>query len=267
MADRPILFTGEMVRALIAGRKTQTRRLTGIEDDSRILDFVKVATDTKTGRAVFEMKDKNGDHVHVRKGKHATTPQFMPPIAIGDRLWVRETWAVKRFEPCLDHERDWQSLASPIVRYAADNAEIQHHSDRSTGVGVYHGPVEVTRPSIFLPRWASRLTLTVTDVRIVRLQAISEEDAIAEGVEPLHAGYFPYGITTFMTTFVGEREVPAQYCACARDSYARLWNFINGRGTWEANPWVIAYTFRVAPANIDRASSAAAKLQEAGNGR
>src|SRR5690606_8568156 len=99
--------------------------------------FVKVGTDT-AGRSVYEMKDDAGDFVTRPAGKHLVDYHFSPPIAVGDRLWVRETWSVKRFEPCLDHERDWQSLGSPVVRYAADGAEIQHQGDRRTGKGIYH---------------------------------------------------------------------------------------------------------------------------------
>lgn len=265
MADRPILFTGAMVRAILAGRKIQTRRLPDIEDADRILDFVKVGTEIATGRSVYEMKDKNGRHVDIRKGKRSTTRQYMPPIAIGDRLWVRETVACgacatgapSRWSPSFwRREQGTPENPNGLWYQANDLAPALPICPRGRWV-----------PGIHMPKWTSRLTLYVTDVRIERLQAISEVDAIAEGVEPLHAGYFPYGVKTFVTTFVGEREVPAQYCQTARDSYARLWDVINGRGSWDSNPWVIAYTFLVAPINIDRAASTALKLQEAGHGR
>lgn len=273
MADRPILFTGTMVRALLAERKTQTRRLTGIPEAGQILDFVKVLTDGETGRSVYEMKDKAGKHIQIRRGKHFVTPHFMPPIAIGDRLWVRETVACgacasgkpSHWSPSFWRREQGTTENPNGLWYQADElAPAQPICERGRWV-----------PAIHMPRWASRLTLYVTDVRIERLQAISEADAIAEGVEPLHAGYFPYGVKTFVTTFVDEREVPAQYCQTARDSYARLWDLINNRGSssekavakWDVNPWVIAYTFLVAPVNIDRASSAVLKLQEAGHGR
>jgi len=109
-----------------------------------------------------------------------------------------------------------------------------------------------------MPRWASRITLIVTDVRLQRLQDTSEADAIAEGVERLHHGWFPYGISTFMTTVVEGREVPAQCCRTAKQSYSLIWNVINGAGSREANPWVIAYiSYRAIPKNIDECSMAA----------
>ncbi len=95
-----------------------------------------------------------------------------------------------------------------------------------------HGPDHAFKwtPSIFMPRWASRLTLTVTDVRVQRLQDISEEDAWAEGITA-------YGTTRY------ERE--------GRDLYALLWNSINGAGAWNNNPWVVALSFTVRKGNID----------------
>ncbi len=249
MTDRPILFTGAMVRALLAGRKTQTRRLPDIPEAGEILDFVKVATDNKTGRSVYEMKDKAGKHVHIRNGKRSTTTQFMPPIAVGDRLWVRETVACG--ECAKGPPSHWAPSFWRREQGTPENPNgLWYQADDLAPARPICGPGRWV-PGIHMPRWVSRLTLLVTDVRIERLQAISEEDAIAEGVEPLHGGFFPYGLTTFMTTFVGEREVPAQYCQYARDSYERLWDFINGRGSWATNPWVIAYTFTVQLGNID----------------
>jgi hypothetical protein len=234
MADRPILFSGPMVLALLDGRKTQTRRLIDIEDAGRNLDFIKVATDTATGRSVYEMKDKNGQHVHIRKGKHTTTPQFMPPFAIGDRLWVRETLAC-----CIDWGLFYDAHGGigpseeHFLRDERADAIVERYSrDDETLWNV---------PSIFMPRWASRLTLTVTDVRVERLCSISDEDAVAEGIlpDPSRPGWW------MSSTAETDR------CPTPLDAYLDLWNFINGDGAARLDPWVIAYSFTVERRNID----------------
>ncbi len=115
-------------------------------------------------------------------------------------------------------------------------------------------PVWHKRLGRFMPRSASRITLRVTGVKVERLQDISEADAKAEGVEPLHHGFFPYGITTFMTVMQGGREVPAQCTTNARDSFHMLWDHINGAGSWDANPWVCAIEFQPIFKNIDEVS-------------
>jgi len=99
-----------------------------------------------------------------------------------------------------------------------------------------------------MPRWASRLTLHVTDVRVQRLQDISEVDAVAEGVAPfLTSGAY----VSPENTGNGQRVGYSAY-----DLYRDLWDSINGAGSWEANPWVAAYTFTVEHANIDQAREA-----------
>jgi hypothetical protein len=97
------------------------------------------------------------------------------------------------------------------------------------------------RPSIFMPRWASRLTLTVTDVRVQRLQDISEADAVAEGIQPLNSGFGYYDPT-------GSQGAAFTWAA---DAFGHLWNSLHGPDAWDKNPWVAAYTFTVQHGNID----------------
>lgn len=162
-----------------------------------------------------------------------TVHRIYPQVQPGDRIWVREAWRVSKALDAVA-PRDLDRTIMP--EWLASDPEL------------YEGRI---RASMHLPRWASRLTLIVTDVRVQRLQDISEEDAVAEGVERLHHGWFPYGISTFMTTVVDRREVPAQCCRTARQSYQMLWNTINGPGSWAANPWVSAISFRCIQKNID----------------
>jgi len=218
MADRPILFSAPMVRALLAGTKTQTRRLVSFAGIENVMDFVKVATD-KEGRPVYEMKGSVGQHIAIPAGKHLQDYNWSPRIGVSDRLWVRES---------IDKMSE---KGDTKIGYMAD------WPGDGRGLG--------WRPSIHMPRWASRLTLTVTDIRVERLLDISEHDARAEGVEPApdHPGWW-------------KSQTEGEHCPTARDAYGDLWNVINGEGAWQVNPWVLAYTFTVHRGNIDQIGGA-----------
>lgn len=211
MADRPILFSGPMVRALLAGTKTQTRRVfKGIE---------------QTDSGDWHIFGNGGGAWGV---KEEFVPRFAPdyaPYAIGDRLWVRETWNVA--DAYLQPEKRKMALA--IMNYAATPWAVP---------GRWRSPIH-------MPRWASRLTLTVTDVRVQRLQDISEADAKAEGCSanaPIPGDPYPDWSQVYG----------------AIDAYEHLWNSINaGRAPWDSNPWVCAITFKTALGNIDAIREAA----------
>lgn len=209
MADRPILFSAPMVRALLDGRKTQTRRVLKPQPNAR--DFR--CTTPETARWF---------HDPVRGGMWiadgVTVGPFKSPSP-GDRLWVREAWD---FLPC----------GQPGKK---DNCDIVYWatgSNEKRSAPLEFNPMlygkEKIRPSIHMPRWASRLTLTITDVRVERLQDISGRDAVAEGVQS---------------------RLPDN--GIAQQEYADLWDSINGPGAWHANPWVVAVSFTVAHNNID----------------
>lgn len=155
MADRPIIFSSPMVRALLAGTKTQTRRL--LKPQPGDMD------------RPFAMEDGTW---HVTDSRGCNMSPLPVRYAVGDRLWVREAFIGAR-----GYDDDPPSrFGNKPIWYCADGAPDRekwwHLSNR-------------LRPSIHMPRWASRLTLTVTEVRVQRLQEISEEDAIAEGAEPM----------------------------------------------------------------------------------
>ena len=143
---------------------------------------------------------------------------FRLPYATGDRLWVREA-------VCWVSRWGW--------RYRADDDDL---SDKREA-----GEVGRWRPSIHMPRWASRLSLTVTEVRVQRLQEISEADAAAEGCEA----------TGWRPTYGNPDNAGFEESIPAKDAFADLWNSLHGPGAWEANPWVAAYTFTVQRGNID----------------
>jgi hypothetical protein len=194
--ERPILFSGPMVRAILQGRKTQTRRI--IKPDwSRCLDL-----------------DDADD-----RGKAIERCLYGQP---GDRLWVRETWTP-------DHAAFYPNF--PCV-YRADAG---YEYDRNEKGETYSIEQKAWypyrwRPSIFMPRWASRITLEITGVRVERLQDISEADAIAEGCAASHPS-----IDAISREF--------GYPDFARSQFAQLWESINGLDSWSATPWVWVVEF------------------------
>lgn len=222
MADKPILFSAPMVRALLNYSKTQTRRVLPphivrygrFEGPGVFNPTIIVKGEEEPGPDTFGIWHVDGDW-----GSKL-------PIAPGDRLWVREAWT----------PLDALTHSDPGVQALADRGF--YRADGST----VEGEISRWRPSIHMPRWASRPTLTVTDVRVQRLQDISEEDAIAEGVEPFKDGWKGY--------LWGK---PGDVWATAVDAYHDLWDSINGAGAWDANPWVVAYTFYIQRLNIDEA--------------
>lgn len=217
MSELPILFSGPMIIALLDGRKTQTRRV------------IKPQFPEVVKRAGFTFFTPER-HVSGRDGKGNEWFRKLR-YATGDRLWVRETWA--------SHWANDDIKPSEIVgdcwsvKYVADGHVLPAKRDGSLAS---NDQFRKSRPSIFMPRWASRLTLAVTNVRVERLQDISEEDAKAEGASAVFAtredGTEAYG---------------------HRIGFHILWNSLNAkRGLgWDKNPWVAAYTFTVHHANID----------------
>lgn len=262
MADHGMPFKAPMIRAILREieqpgiGKTQTRRVLigawqhALDGHDEVLTWFAPAHVPKEGNNDWAESGiwarKHGPRGYNRHLGYV-------PSRPCDRLWVREEhfqfghWEIEPGKLTKGGREKWC--------FVADRAEVlftapgeyrngRHRDDPAT-------PAWHKRLGRFMFRAHSRLTLYVSDVRVKRLQDISEADAVAEGVEPLHHGWFPYGLSTFMTTIVDGREVPAQCCRCARDSYAMLWNAINGPGAWEANPWVVAYTFTPRLGNID----------------
>lgn len=237
MTDRPILFSAPMVRALLGGRKTQTRRALSSAAHLQIAS----APDLPVSCLHVE-----GEKVpRLTLGRVVTIHELK--AAVGDRLWVRERFLP---DPPSD-DPSWHDNVCTYVEWAGCGSRISDVPPalRASAYSIYAADPTwsetsgmVWRPSIHMPRWASRLTLIVTDVRVERLQDISEADAIAEGVEraPTNVGWW-------------KSQTSGKLCPTARDAYGDLWEVINGPGAWQANPWVAAYTFTVIPKNIDEA--------------
>ncbi|UPT53408.1 hypothetical protein [Synechococcus phage Ssp-JY39] len=241
MSDKPIPFSAPMVRALLreieepGTGKTQTRRVIDFPGVENVLAFVPVATDQR-GRRIYEMKDASGQFITRPAGKNLVEYHYWPKYAVDDRLYVREAW---RAEAVYDDTSPRAIEADAcMVRYEADGTWSDR--DAMTHAGRF-------RQGMHMPRWASRITLFVTDVRVQLLQEISEEDAIAEGVEC----WSEPGLCSW-------RVEDVMSLKSAVDAYAQLWTSLNAaRGYgWEANPWVAAYTFRPILGNIEQIGGA-----------
>jgi hypothetical protein len=220
MKERPILFSAPMVRGLLNDTKTQTRRL--IKPQPYV---------DPQGNFCWNGwnygQDFSGPHIQAIASPlpSSRTGRVLCPYGKpGDRLWVRETWGMFKKTP--------DNHVHACVRGDGRPSGFEPHY-RATDT--WEMPVGAWRPSIHMPRWASRITLEITEVRVERLQDISVADAIAEGIEsePGTAHWKNYD-----TSPGGWRywESPIQ-------SYRTLWNSINGPDAWDANPWVWAVSF------------------------
>ena len=213
MTERGMIFNGEMVRAILEGRKTQTRRVMKVQPESNQLGLLLITDSTKRSDiSKYHWAESNATGNHVR------SKLFSCPFgAVGDRIWVRETWA------------EAGASAPDLKLYRANYPE--HVPSIYENVP----PAEEIRwtTSIHMPRWASRILLGITDVRVERLNAISEEDARAEGI--IDGGCLN----------CGEPEP----CGCANpepdatDAFAYLWQSIYGQESWNSNPWVWVIEF------------------------
>lgn len=252
MTDHPTLFSALMARAILreierpGTGKTQTRRVLkgawqhALEGHDEVLTWFAPAHVPKEG--IINEWAESG--IWARKSgprgynRHLGYVPFRP----GERLWVREAW---RLPATLDADSPAQFAAGiREMGCTGPNGLVCFEADGRDAWGDVYGtlPVGRLRASMHLPRALSRLTLYVTDVRVERLQDISEADALAEGCTPRRDGWFP---------IIDEKRGLTGSAPDARSAYAFLWNAINGPGSWEANPWVVAYTFVPRLGNID----------------
>ncbi|WP_205520003.1 hypothetical protein [Pyxidicoccus caerfyrddinensis] len=222
MRERPLLFLAPMVLAILAGRKTVTRR-------------VLTASFPPVGKRVpgpaYERASMTNDAALLKGDNVEPLTVVCPYGQPGDRLWVKETW--RPAASSLGQRIGWR------ITYAADGAVL--FSDLARVDAAWRCPAAAKRGNVtplFMPRWASRLTLEVVSVRVERLHDITEEDARAEGVErhPTENGWRNYEPEPH---FEG-----VAYHTTARESFASLWRFLNGAESWDASPWVWRVEFK-----------------------
>lgn len=224
MKDHSAIFTGPLVLALMAGLKNQTRRLAWLP--KKHVSFAVLREDDrneyrKRGWRVIKRKDHRW---------HCDLASSWQKVKPGDAIWVRENARMRSIGPgkgelSLVFEADKDRMGGTI----------HDHNLRRGDKNPFNGAGWT--PSIHMPRWASRITLLVTRVKIEPLQDISEADALAEGIP---------GVILIERTGKSRPFGP-----CALMNFPPTWDRLHGKGSWDANPEVVAVTFRVIPGNID----------------
>ncbi|MBB3902074.1 hypothetical protein GGR33_001569 [Methylobacterium brachythecii] len=204
-----------MISALLAGRKTQTRRILKPQPYPFVTD----------GRPYWNARGCIGGRISISDAELLRLHRWV----VGDRLYVREAWAPL---DALTHNDPGTRAFAEKGFYRADQ-------------GTVDGEISRWRPSIHMPRWASRLTLLVADIRVQRLQDISQADSEAEGI--YERGSVGDGSSHDRWTW--QRE--GWRYATPREAFRELWGLINGPDAWAANPWVAAVSFSVIRSNID----------------
>lgn len=206
MKERGMIFNGEMVRAILDGRKTQTRRIMKNQPAGDYPETPALIRNVGTG---FQWH-----------GLYGESSIFNCPLgSIGERIWVRETYQgplfdYEQMESYLEDSSKFEKPDFCVYRADGEPAPEFYDADDNLHCG--------WRPSIHMPRWASRITLEITDVRVERLNNISECDAKAEG-----------GPTE--CTLIGDKYFPG---------FRSLWKSIYGEESWDANPWVWVIEFK-----------------------
>lgn len=222
MKERPILFSGPMVRAILEGQKTVTRRAMKHQP-------CRQPVMVPNGGANFWTNP-----LYIQGAMMGSQNHGCPYGQPGDRLWVRETWLE---DPEDDGTWAYTQYMGCKGSPLSDIPKRFQKPDHCIFRADWNGPEMLWRPSIHMPRWASRILLEVTNVRVERLQGISEDQVLDEGIGDHR--------------FDCDRPVePDGYPACSCgsigyiDAFADLWNTINGHGAWDANPWVWVVEFK-----------------------
>ena len=200
--EKPVIFSADMVNAILAGNKTQTRRVVKPQPIE-----VPVTLEGHSGVTLFRPKKDNAmQGVHESWLKQGRLHHWKCKYGkIGDKLWVRETWS---YEP-------------PDELWVKDIDHLIYRADYNHPKELNHDEYPTWKPSIHMPRWASRILLEITDIRVERLNDITVSDAIAEGYD-------------------GSYQSPVDPSI---KWYADLWEQINGEGSWSQNQfvWVISF--------------------------
>lgn len=263
--ERPVLFSGPMVKALIDGRKTQTRRMVKPQPEP---DFRTVKQDGGGHWIWWSGPDRPGLGEFTRRAYPNGEGVRCPYGRAGERLWVKETFARR-----LD------------VDPKEEPEKARHYAlCRADGTGLdephWHSYPHRWTPAIHMPRWASRLTLEITEVRVQRLGEISEEDAVAEGIRVRPGDDLSHGKVGYQGCYPGLYHMAAGdgLCCCSAVkpprtdvrygtrlspplcAFREIWDSINARRdySWESNPWVWCIAFRVLPPSEGGSSHAPA---------
>ena len=226
---KPILFSTEMVKAILEGRKAQTRRMIKPQPIFYGRNDNRIAVEFRNN--IFEFYDVK------RNDPFSILGSSKPKFQIGNILWVREKFEYFGASFSL-HDDDLELCGEVIFNYYASKNEnlkeiiVKNILAKYAFANINKG----WKPSIHMPKEAARIFLEVTNVRVERLQNISEENAIAEGIERVSIAPFVHRFKNYLCNnkFIGPEE-----------SFKTLWMKINGEDSWNANPWVWVYEFKV----------------------
>lgn len=226
MKELPILINVEMVRAVLEGRKTQTRRIAKLTENGMLVLRGRHATPIKNGVVMWTPVGGEPE-LPMPPSKIS---EFCPHGRIGQKLWVRENFQLM-IGGMTDSGKEWDIYDGELNPGWTTDEHRLHPRDREF-LKLYAATekdtrVDCWRPSIHMPRWASRINLEITGVRVERLWDISGDDVVAEGVKCL------------------PKEGTITWESDTRSRMAKMWNDIQGDGAWEkSNPWVWAITFK-----------------------
>ncbi|WP_417212110.1 hypothetical protein [Acinetobacter venetianus] len=238
MKEHPILFNTAMVKAILEGRKTQTRRTVKAKKGADCSDEMWI--DKYALKDVVEWKEQEGRWFGCM-GYRTLTFADCPYGEVGDRLWVRETWSTVNLygEIALAYKADSEVIRvvendsfqdeDGLINY--DDPRLEKYSFAAWADDLLEGKEGNWKPSIHMPRWVSRIQLEITNIRIERLKDISKADAIAEGCD---------NSKSEAAIEIGWYEKPIK-------AFERLWNAINGGDSWNENPWVWVVEFKIVP--------------------
>lgn len=271
MADKPILFNGPMMRAILDGRKVQTRRALSIRGHRRITKF----GPSDTPGYDWQFRDAKLRWHDLTEAELCARLLY----ATGQSLWVREAWKPGAWlddgRVAVDYRASPELTNTPWINLpeTVDWGDLwQRWTDELLAAGSAPEQDGICRwepgksplrwrPSVHMPRWASRLTLVVTDVRVERLQDISETDAIAEGLATISKDggrLWKYGIPD-SDGLPGTDDHGWPWSEWQRDpvlAFSRIWNETYGPDAWDKNPWLTAITFEAHQQNIDQMEAA-----------
>lgn len=226
--ERPILFTAPMVNAILDGRKTQTRRVMKYQPCALNNGKPDGYYSISTPKNIYRSRKANGFIGFI---------DLCPYGKKGDRIWVRETWGLIG-----------RSANSRLSDFNDPEIALKEHLIFRSNCDGYDKSVQNWRSSIHMPRWASRINLDITGIRVERLQDISQADAIAEGLKAItkDGSLVKHGIPdNDGLPGTDDNGWPwRDFDVNPVNAYRKLWESINGQGSWEANPWVWVIEFR-----------------------
>ena len=243
--ERPIIFSGEMVRVILDGKKTMTRRVvkSGFINNYKHAHIIKQSSDKRReGKAYFYDKPVGG---MVLSSQLVSNPYGK----VGDHLWVRETWIQGYDDPLIESEGDDENAVSII--YKADGKEEYRTCSAETAEnwGDFSADSEIVgfKSPIHMPRWASRILLEITDIRVERLNDISEADAVKEGIRNYNFEMEDSPDTYVGYTHLQKDDGKSTLYKTPAIAFERLWDTLNAKKgyPWSSNPWVWAIEFKV----------------------